>query len=162
MPKIKKPLTEQEIYQKLSYRCSVCEYSPYDIEQKALQQGATPDVAERIVDRLTDQNFINEQRYAQSFVHDKFEFNHWGRKKIAMTLLQKRISSTIADLALSAIDDQQYQSVLRELLTTKSRQLKEPDPYKRSQKLLAFAVSRGFEPHLAYDIIDAIGSEEDI
>lgn len=159
MPKIKNPLTEQELYQKLSYRCSVCEYPPYDIEQKAMQAGASPEVAHRLVERLIDQNFINEQRYAQSFVHDKFEFNHWGKNKIAMALRQKKISGTLADQALASIDDSQYISVLKDILITKARQLKEPDPYKHRRKLMAFAVSRGFEPHLTYDIIEDLRYE---
>ena len=48
--------------------------------------GASADAADSITDRLVDENFINEQRYTQAFVHDKFSLNRWGKNKIAATL----------------------------------------------------------------------------
>ncbi len=156
MQKMKKVLSEQEIYQKLSYLCSTCEYSPFDIKRKAVTYGASTELADRVTDRLIDENYINEQRYANSFVHDKFEFNHWGRNKIIAALRQKYISTSCIDQAMNLIDDDEYRKVLRELLLAKLRQIHEPDSYKRTKKLLAFAASRGFEPSLSYDLANEI------
>ena len=154
MQKMKKILSEQEIYLKLSGLCSTCEYSPFDIRRKAVAYGASAEAADKVVDRLIDENYISEQRYADSFVHDKFEFNRWGRNKIVAALRLKHIPSACIDEAMDSIDAEEYRKVLQELLAAKNRQTKEPDVYKRVKKLLAFAASRGFELELAYDMVN--------
>lgn len=155
MPKIKKIPTEDELYNKLSYRCSVCEYAPADIIQKIRQTGASSDVAQRITDRLIDENFISEERYTHAFVHDKFQLSRWGRIKIAAALRAKRIPARLIDQELNSIDEELYTATLRELLNAKSHRLNEETPLLRTRKLLAFAASRGFEPHLVIKLIEA-------
>lgn len=160
MQKMKEPLSEQELYVKLSRLCASCEYSPFDIRRKAVTYGASAELADRVVARLVDEDYVNEQRYANSFVHDKFMFNRWGRGKMTAALRQKHISSASISQALSLIDPDEYSNVLRELLLAKSRLLREPDQYKRSRKLLAFAASRGFESGLAYDLTNEICGQD--
>ena len=116
--------------------------------------GASADAADSITDRLVEENFINEQRYAQAFVHDKFCLNRWGKNKITATLHQKHITPSLVTQAIELIDTDEYQNTLKELLISKSQGLQESDRSKLTRKLLTFAVSRGFEPHLALRIID--------
>lgn len=156
MPQIKKIPTESELLQRFARRCSMCEYAPFDIEQKAIQAGATRQMAERIVDTLIDHGFINEERFVRAFIHDKFELAHWGRLKITAALRTKRISSSLIATELETIAPDQYQATLTSILTAKNKQVKATTPYERSRKLAAFAASRGFEPHLIFDALDAI------
>lgn len=154
MPKIKKTPTEDELYNKFAYHCSVCEYAPADITQKIMRLGATPDMAQRITDRLINENFISEERYIRAFVHDKFHLSKWGRNKIAAALRAKRIPARLIYNELNSIDEEQYTATLRELLNAKSHQLTEENPLLRTKKLIVFATSRGFEPHLALEITE--------
>ncbi|MGN1213465.1 MAG: regulatory protein RecX [Bacteroidaceae bacterium] len=156
MPKIKQPLSEEEIYQRLSRRCAMCEYAPHDIRQKALQLGATHDVADRLIDRLISENFINEQRYARSFTHDKFTFSHWGKTKISVSLKQKGISNEAINNALATIDPNQYRETLKNILAQKSRQLNEENPFMRQRKLASHAIGKGFEPEQVISAIDQL------
>lgn len=153
---MKQPLSEEEIYQRLSHRCAMCEYAPHDIRQKALQLGATHNIADQITDRLIDENFINEQRYARSFTHDKFTFSHWGITKISVSLKQKGISNEAINNALATIDPNQYQETLKNILAQKSRQLNEENPFTRQRKLASHAISKGFEPEQVFSAIDQL------
>lgn len=148
--------TEQELYEKLAARCARAEYSAKDIFQKVVRQGLPPETAHHIVDRLTDEGFLNEERYARAFVHDKFLFDHWGRRKILAALKQKGISGAIVDEQLSQIDEKEYRQTLKTLLIARNSQIQEPDDSKRFQKLLAFAAGRGFELDLAYSALEEI------
>lgn len=148
--------TEQELYEKLAARCARAEYSAKDIIQKVVRQGLPPETAHRIVDRLTDEGFLNEERYARAFVHDKFLFDHWGRRKILAALKQKGIAVPFISDALSQINQQDYRNTLLSLLTARNRQIQEPDDSKRFQKLLAFSAGRGFELDLAYSALEEI------
>lgn len=157
---MKESLSEQELYVKLSRLCASCEYSPFDIRQKAVTYGASAELADSVVGRLVDEDYVNEQRYANSFVHDKFMFNRWGRGKITAALRQKHIPTDCISQALSLIEPEEYRNVLRELLIAKSRLLRESDQYKRSRKLLAFAALRGFESGIAYDLTNEICGQD--
>ena len=39
------------------------------------------DVAERILDRLIDERFVDDERFARFFVRDKIRFDRCGRRK---------------------------------------------------------------------------------
>lgn len=156
MSKIKKIPTEQELYTKFSQRCSLCEYAPFDILQKTLQAGVSLEIAQRVVDKLIDETFINEQRYTKAFVHDKFELSHWGKIKITAALRQKKIPSNLITKELDAIDAEAYSEVLFDILQTKNRQISTNIPQERKKKLLSFAASRGFEPHLIFDTLERL------
>ncbi len=45
--------------------------------------GIENDDAEKIIEILIKENFINEARFAAAFVRDKFKYNKWGKIKIA-------------------------------------------------------------------------------
>ena len=155
MPKINKPPTEAELYSRLTRQCSTAEYAPADIKLKVIRAGLGSTAAERIVDKLIDEGYVDEQRYTRAFVHDKFELNHWGRRKIAMALAQKGIRGSHVQEELQNIDEERYRAVLAELLRTKNNTLSANSDQERFQKLLAFAASRGYEPNIAYDILEA-------
>ena len=46
----------------------------------------------RLIEKLTKDNFINEERYAAGYVRDKFNYNKWGKIKIALSAESKRHS----------------------------------------------------------------------
>ena len=161
MPKINKLPTEAELYARLSHQCATTEYAPADIRHKVFKAGLGTSVAERITDRLIDEGFVNEERYTRAFVHDKFELNHWGRKKIEMALAQKGICGTNVQEELEKIDEEKYRTVLAGLLSAKNKSLRADSYRQRFQKLLTFAASRGFELDIAYNILEAMIQDRD-
>lgn len=156
MPKINKLPTEEELYTKFSRLCATTEYAPADIKLKVLRSGLGIDIAERLIDRLIDENFINEERYVRAFVHDKFEFNHWGRRKIALALSQKGLRQNLISEALKYIDEDAYKSALANILRAKAQISIAEAPRKHFAKLTNFAVSRGFELDLVYKTVEQI------
>ena len=156
MPKINKIPTETELYARLTRQCSICEYAPADIKLKVIRAGLGSGAAERIADKLIDEGYVDEERYTRAFVHDKFELNHWGRRKIEMALAQKGIRGNHVQEELGNIDDERYRNTLAELLQTKNKSLNVDNDQQRFQKLLAFAASRGFEFSIAYDVLETM------
>lgn len=161
MPKINKLPTEEELFAKFSRLCATTEYAPADIKLKVLRSGLDIDIAERIIDRLIDENFINEERYVRAFVHDKFEFNHWGRRKIVLALTQKGLRGSFVQEILKNIDEKEYISVLTDTLRTKAKSVNATTEQERFYKLLNFAVSRGFEPDVAYKVLETVLDSDD-
>lgn len=144
-----KPLGEQEMLHRAAAYCSAAERCVQDVRKKIEAAGLTPEENERIVARLLKEKFIDENRFAKSFVNDKLRFNKWGRIKIGYELQKKNIPSAIRNEALDKIDEQEYLEILTSLLKSKMRSVKGKDARDTYYKLLRFAAGRGFQPQEA-------------
>ncbi len=128
--------------------CSRAEHCVYDVSEKLRAMDADEACIEDVVQRLVELDFINELRYAQAFVSDKFRFNKWGKVKIAHALRQKKVASDIIQQALEEIDDAAYESTLLQLIATKQKKQKGTTAQLQAA-VVRFALSRGFE----YEVI---------
>jgi recX family len=140
-----KKITAQEAMYKASALCSTTEYCPADIQQRLQKWGVPEDTGRDIVRKLMDEDFINEERYCRAFIHDKLNYNKWGRRKIQEALRLKRIAGSIVSTSLQEIDSEHYEQILKNLLTAKNKEIKAESTYERNGKLMRFAMGRGFE-----------------
>ena len=137
--------TEAEILHRMAAYCSLKECCVQDIQKKLSLAGLAEEAGQRIVSRLIHEKFIDEARFARAFVIDKLRFNKWGRVKIGYELRKKGVESTVIEDALSAIDEQEYLSILQELLKSKKKTVTGKDKQAVLNKLLRFAAGRGYE-----------------
>ena len=161
MPKSKNPLTPETAYAQAASRCATTEYCLSDWRKKFLAKGLTPAEAETVLNRLVDEGFINETRYARAFVHDKAHYDRWGALKIRQALALKRIPAEATEEALQEISREWWGNTLLDLLRQKRRSIKAASPFEERQKLLRFAAGRGFEPGLIYEAVNALCGEAD-
>lgn len=157
----KKPLTYENALARAANLCARAEHCRFEIAAKLRQWRTDVQDAERILDWLEDGGFINEERFAQSFVHDKYRFDGWGRTKIRYTLRRYGIGDAAVEAAFREIDEEEYVGILRTLLETKSRHSAETDPYKKKASLFRYAMSRGYEPQLISKIVSGLVSGAD-
>lgn len=160
----KKPLTPQQALNRASALCARSEQAPADIREKLVKWGLNAGDAAEVLHRLTEQGFLDEQRFARAFVNDRFAFNGWGRVKIAHQLRLKRIPAEIIADAMAVIDEEQYRRRLVELLHAKWRTVKEREPRAAWAAMMRFAASRGFEADIAGQCVKQvtrIDAEED-
>lgn len=148
-----KPLSFQEALHKAAAYCSSSEQCRHDISEKLQRWGIENGDAFKIIEYLSRQRFIDEARYSNGFVNDKFRFNKWGRIKICYALRQKKIPETLIDEAIGTIDDRQYEKTLRDILEAKRKGTKASDNYEMQAKLFRFAASRGFEPDIIQTVL---------
>jgi len=140
--------SESEILNTLAKYCSQAERCIYDVRKKIKAEKLSEEAEKRIINRLTQEKFIDENRFCKSFVNDKFKFNHWGRIKICYELKNRNISPEIYFEAINAIDEEEYLTVLTDLLKSKKRTVNGRSPQDIFLKLCRFASSRGFETPL--------------
>ncbi len=134
--------------------CSTRESCRSDINNKLQSWGVTSKEAEKIIHILIDEKFIDEERYATAFVKDKFNFNKWGRIKIAVHLKAKNIPGEIIKSALDNIDNELYRQTLKELLSAHRRSVKAKNQFDLKARLLRYGLSKGFESHLLYEVLN--------
>ena len=145
-------------------RCAQRECCRYDLERKLRETPLSPADVEAVLDALEDEHFIDAGRYARAFAHDKLEYDGWGRLKISQALRQKKFSAREVETALAeVIEEAHYLEILQRVLASKIRTLSfdaddRREALKATQKLVRFAASRGFEPHLMFDTLHQLQS----
>ena len=146
---MKKETTEQEAYLQLAALCAQAEHCQQEMRDKMKRWEMAPEVQERVIARLIKERYIDDERYARAFVKDKIRYNKWGRRKVQQGLWMKHIDDDIQQRVLDEIDDEEYLAVLKPLLAQKRKTIKAQNDYELNQKLVRFALGRGF----TYDII---------
>jgi regulatory protein len=132
-------------YDKAAFLCSKSEHCTSEIQEKLKTWGLSAEDSEPVIEKLVAEKYLDDERFARAYVKDKFRFNHWGKQKIAFMLRSKNISSEILELAFEEIEDIGYSDELRKILTDKEKSIKAKDKYDKRNKLMRFAMGRGFE-----------------
>ena len=156
---MKKEMTEQEAYLQLAALCAQAEHCEQEMRDKMRRWGLDETVQNRIITRLVKERYVDDERYARAFVKDKIRYNKWGRRKVQQALWKKRIDADIQQRVLDEIDEKEYLDVLRPLLKQKRKSIKAESDYELNQKLLRFALSRGFGFDIIRQCLD-VGEED--
>ena len=156
---MKKEMTEQEAYLQLAALCAQAEHCQQEMRDKMRRWELDETVQNRIIDRLIKERYVDDERYARAFVKDKIRYNKWGRRKVQQSLWMKRIDADIQQRVLDEIDEKEYLDVLRPLLKQKRKSIKAESDYELNQKLLRFALGRGFGFDIIRQCLD-VGEED--
>ena len=138
-------ITETEALNKVAAYCSAAEHCRAEISEKLQRWGLPYDAINRILKRLVDEKYIDEERFCRAFVNDKYRFAKWGKVKIAQALQLKKVPYNTCRQFLNEIDEEEYLSILDRLLTAKRKSIHAENEYELNGKLKRFALSRGFE-----------------
>ena len=136
---------ELPIVERAERYCAQGEQCRSGIRAKLSSWGATPQLADRVVNHLCKQGFIDEHRYVLYYADNKLRNQKWGRLKISYQLRSKQLSRDLIDEALRSIDPQVYHDVLTELAKTKLQTLTGLDERQTTTKLTSFLLTKGFE-----------------
>ena len=137
--------TEQEAYLQLAAICAQAEHCEQEMRDKMKRWEIDAATQNSVIARLVKERYIDNERYARAFVKDKIRYNKWGRRKVQQALWMKRISDDIQQKVFDEIEDKEYLDVLIPLLKQKRKSTKANSDYELNQKLVRFALSRGFD-----------------
>lgn len=133
--------------------CSSAEQCIYTVRKKMYEWGVDDEEKDYIIGELIADGFINEGRYAETFARGKFRMLGWGRNKIRYHLKSNQVSEQNIRLAIEAIDDEEYNQVLQNLLQRKWDSLKGINILQKKQKTVGYLVQKGFETNLILEEI---------
>ena len=131
--------------------CSYQERCIYDVKHKLLEWQASEKTIESIIRQLEKEDYINEERYAVSFALGKLRNNKWGKNKIFYALSKKHIPEFYVQFGLNQINDEEYINILKSVLASKN--IDEKDEFRRNNKLVRYAVQKGFQSSLAWKVV---------
>lgn len=145
---------EKEVAFRIENFCAYQERCEKDVISKLKEWKVPSEMFESILQSLTEENFINQQRFGQAFAGGKFRIKKWGKQKIAMHLFSKNFNQEDVQEAIAQIPESDYRNALELVLERKSRLLKDSDKMIRKKKLLDHARSKGYESNLIFEVLD--------
>jgi regulatory protein len=163
MPRPAAPKSAEAALAALMERCARAEVCIADARRSMLRWGVAPEEQAAVIDRLIDERFIDQERYATAYVRDKLNFSRWGAQKIAAALRQKQIPADIVQRAMAQLETVSMPDRLETDLRRKNQSIKELNPYKRKEKLLRFGLARGYDFETVRQTIEQVvgAGEED-
>ena len=148
-----KTYTLSEAKKKLEYYCAYQERCHKEVTEKLKSLRMIPIAIDEVVYHLIQHNFLNEERFAKSFVRGKFNQKHWGKNRIVRELKFRQISEYNIRTALKEISEEAYLLKLHQVSQKKLDSIKEMNRQKKRKKLADYLLYRGWESHLIYPII---------
>lgn len=139
----KRELSKAEWLAKAEAYCARAEHCAADVRRKLFEWQAPANLFDEIEENLYANDFINDSRFCHAYVHDKVEYQAWGRLKIKAGLQALQLPDSAIREALDSIDETKYFDNLRHLIEQhSSASYAKTDEY--SDKLLRFLLQRGF------------------
>ena len=151
MQPLKKTYTLQEATKKIEHFCAYQERCHKEVAQKLAGMHMIPEAIDVIMVHLIQHNFLNEERFAKTFVSGKFKIKNWGKRRLNFELKQKDISKVNINQALSDISDEDYIDFFNTIADKKANSIKESNIFKKKKKFVDYFLYRGWESHLVYD-----------
>ena len=133
----KTELSKLEWLAKAQAYCARAEHCAADVRRKFYEWGLQDaEIADFIEENLYADNFLNDRRFCEAYVHDKVAYQSWGRLKIQASLRALQLPESEIRSALENIDETAYFDNLRKLIRARKSDSED--------KRLRFLLQRGF------------------
>lgn len=149
-----KRLTKNHALVKLQRYCAYQDRCHQEVRNKLIELGVYGMDLEEVITELIKDNFLNEERFAQSYARGKFYFKKWGRIKITRELQLRKITGYLLKKAMQEIDEQDYLKTIDELIEKKNEDYQSIfSSFERNQKIAKYLANKGFEVSLVWERI---------
>ena len=132
----KHELSLAEWLDKAEAYCARAEHCAADVRRKLYEWSAPEELFDEIMEDLYQNDFLNDARFCNAYVHDKVAYQSWGRIKIQAGLRALELPEKDIREALENIDETAYFSNLRTLIASRKSDSED--------KRLRFLLQRGF------------------
>lgn len=129
-------LSKAEWLDKAEGYCSRSEHCLADVKRKLYEWQAPAEFFDFIEQNLYANDFLNDARFCHAYVHDKVEYQSWGRLKIQAGLRALDLPEKDIREAIDNIDNAVYTKNLRALIASRKNDSED--------KRLRFLLQRGF------------------
>ena len=142
-----------QVLDKMAKYCAYQERCVKEVTDKLNTFEVSQKDKDEILRYLIDNRFVDDERYAHAFVRGKINQSGWGLNKIRFHLVRKGIANEIIEEALQGTDKEAYRQRLIDILKTKAKTVKAENDFEKKRKLAAYAMQRGFQASLVWEVI---------
>jgi regulatory protein len=116
---------------------------------------AEPTAIDEAVERLIEERYLDDARYAEQFADDRRRLDGWGAERIERRLTSIGVAPEHIEAALAGQDAGAELEAAVALLRRRFRTAPESD--RERDRALGMLVRKGYELDLAYDAVRALG-----
>lgn len=154
------PPTTEQLIQKAARYCARAERSSMQVCNLLKRNQASAIQISEVIKTLTEQGFINDERFATAFARDKHKFNSWGKQRIVNELKLHKIPSEQIAIALDLLEEEcDISESAKQLMTKKASTLKNENRQQAYGKLMRYGLYRGYEYDMLASIVDELLKE---
>ena len=148
----------KEVLGKLQKYCAYQERCHSEVRHKLLSLNVYGDTLEEVIAQLIKDDFLNEQRFAETYAGGKFRIKKWGKQKIIQSLKQKKVSDYCIKKGLQVISSEDYSNSLQNLAQKyiRQNQNKSLPLFHLRRKTIQFLQRKGYEYPLIVETLDGI------
>ncbi len=106
-------------------------------------------LSETIIDRLISKGYLDDRKFAEYYVENRFVKKGISRKRLKMELAKKGVSSSIIEQVLDKRSDEE--EILKIIAKKRARY--------DDEKLIAYLCRQGFDYQLAQSLVREMGSQ---
>ncbi|RZJ25953.1 MAG: RecX family transcriptional regulator [Flavobacterium sp.] len=143
-------LTINELKNKLEHFCAYQERCHDEVITKLRSFRIDQSEIDEVVVHLISENYLNEERFAQSFARGKHRIKNWGKVRIVSELKARNISQTNINTALKEITEDDYIAAFDNLAERHWQTLSGPNDLKKRKKFCDYLIRKGYENDLIY------------
>ena len=135
----KKFSEDDKLYNRLLRYVALRPRSRWEVEFYLQRKKVSTDQTGAILKRLSDNNFIDDEKFAQAFVRDRRLLKPTSRRKLILELRKKHVSDDIIQEVVGS-EHEDEQTALQAVIERKRRQTK----YQDDEKLMQYLARQGF------------------
>lgn len=148
-----KAYTVSQFCEKARKYCAYQERCHKELRNKLFELGANSDMAEQVIIKMIEENFLHEERFAKAFAGGKFRQKQWGKNKIIQELKMRQISPYCIKMALMEIPDEDYLATLQKEIEKRLRLKKDINNRLALHKIAKQLISKGFESDMVWKLL---------
>ena len=152
---IKLSKDEKVILEKMRSYCMYQERCILEVKKKLTRLHVVPKSKSKIIDRLIEDDYLNEVRFSKSFIQGKLRIKKWGRIKLNYELSIRGIKKFIIDEEINKISKVDYYQYFNEFSNNKIKTLTGSKEQKK-RSFVNYFTYRGWENNLIYEKLNEI------
>ena len=126
------------------------EKETYDyLYKKVYEKKLDKDYINRIIDRLKEKKYLNDETFARYYVENRFVKKGISKKRLRMELMKKGVATGIVDDTLSGRNDEEE---IKKMIIKKRARYDD-------EKLTAYLCRQGFDYQLVKDLVRTYGMD---
>lgn len=145
-----------QVWDRIASYCAYQDRCTSEVVSKLEEFELTDCQLDALLGRLREQGYLDEKRFAESFVRGRFSIKKWGKVRIRQELKLRGIPEEVIKSALKLIDDEEYERVLLLLTERKWNSTNDSNSFKRRLKVQRFLIFRGFENDLIKEALQKV------
>jgi len=140
---------EKLILEKIKSYCQYQERCTKEVRKKLYNLKTSTESTEKIISFLTNNDFLNDERFVKFFIQGKLRIKKWGKIKLKYELKSRGINYQIIETSIKDIPENEYISYFEEFSSNKIKFLKGTLEQKK-RSFINYFTYRGWENDLIY------------